>query len=141
MRNMVPMSTALWDPSWYHEGQDPMHLFLDKRGILNGLRLEQIVVQDECEYMCPCEAKDPTKCRMFESYRQELDKIDFRDMINNIQAFADWYKNYFHIKEEIIMVLIVYESPKNKCSERQTLIEYFNDNGVDCKELEYPIGG
>ena len=72
-------------------------------------------------------------------YRQELDKIDFQNMMSGIRAFADRYKKNNNIKEEIIMVLIVYETPNNKCSERQTLIDYFNDNGVECKELDYPI--
>ena len=65
--------------------------------------------------------------------------IDFEQMMRGITAFANRYKKVNNIKEEIIMVLIVYETPDNKCSERQSLIDYFNRHGIDCQELDYPI--
>ena len=138
-KNMIPMSTAMWDPAWYHAGLGPDHIYTDKRGILNGLRLKPIIVQGNTNHICPCENKDPQNCMAMKEYRQELDKIDFQNMMCGIRAFADRYKKNNDIKEEIIMILIVYETPNNKCSERQTLIDYFNDNGVECKELDYPI--
>lgn len=52
---------------------------------------------------------------------------------------AENYKQTENIKEEIILVLIVYETPSNPCSERQALIDYFNSKGIECQELEYPI--
>ena len=74
-RNMIPISTAVWDPAWYHNfTKDYSHLFYDSRNILNGLRLEKI-------------------------------------------------------NEEIILVLIVYETPNNLCSERIPLQEYFTQHG------------
>ena len=52
---------------------------------------------------------------------------------------AENYKQTENIKGEIILVLIVYETPSNPCSERKALQDYFNDHGVECKELDYPI--
>ena len=52
---------------------------------------------------------------------------------------AESYKQTENIKEEIILVFIVYETPTNPCSERQALINYFNSKGIECKELKYPI--
>ena len=43
--NMIPMSTAISDPSWFHDWKDSSYIFTDKRGILNGLRLKPIIVQ------------------------------------------------------------------------------------------------
>ena len=60
-------------------------------------------------------------------------------MMRGIEGFAKQYKIDNNIQEEIIMVVIVYEAPDHKCSERQSLINYFNTHGVECKELEYPI--
>ena len=139
-KNMIPMSTCISDPKWYHDFQDKNHIFTDKRGILNGLRLKPIIVQGghgECG--CPCETKDPTHCRFLQDYNFELELIDFEQMMRGITAFADRYKKINNIEEEIIMVLIVYETPTNPCSERKSLIDYFNRHGVECKELEYPI--
>lgn len=45
-RNMIPISTAVWDPTWYHNfTNDYNYIFKDKRNILNGLRLESIIEQ------------------------------------------------------------------------------------------------
>jgi hypothetical protein len=60
-------------------------------------------------------------------------------MINDMEDFAIEYQKSEGFEEEPIMVLIVYEVPKNLCSERQALIDYFNENGIECKELKYPI--
>ena len=60
-------------------------------------------------------------------------------MYKDMLELAENYKEIENIKEEIILVFIVYETPKNHCSERQSLINFFNEHGVECKELEYPI--
>ena len=36
--NMIPISTAMWDPKWYHANQKQDHWFVDKNGVINGLR-------------------------------------------------------------------------------------------------------
>ena len=136
-QNMIPMSTALSDPAWYHDFKGPDYIFTDKRGILNGLRLKPIIVQGGGS--CPCDAKDPTNCPLAADYEFNLSLVNFDEMIKGISAFAENYKKDKKIKEEIIMVLIVYEAPNNPCSERYTLIKYFNEHGIDCRELEYPI--
>ena len=138
-KNMIPMSTAIWDPQWYHAGLGHQHTFYDKRGILNGLRLLPIITQAQGEGLCPCKTKNPSSCKFLQHYRTCLERIDFEKMMRGIEGFAKQYKIDNNIQEEIIMVLIVYETPDNKCSERQSLINYFNAHGVECKELEYPI--
>lgn len=60
-------------------------------------------------------------------------------MIKDMQKFADNYKQKENINEEIILVLIVYETPSNPCSERRALQDYFTSHEWECKELEYPI--
>ena len=60
-------------------------------------------------------------------------------MYKDMQELAINYQKDKHITEEIILVLIVYETPSNHCSERQALQDYFQSHGIDCTELEYPI--
>ena len=139
-KNMIPISTALWDPKWFHDNQGPYYIYQDKRGILNGLRLEAIISKArECECTCPCENRDSANCKFLKSYREQLEKVDFDKMWTDIQHFAIEYQKDEGFEEEPIVVLIVYETPKNYCSERQSLIDYFNSHGVECKELDYPI--
>lgn len=133
-KNMIPMSTCLSDPAWYHDNKGKNYIFKDKRGILNGLRLESIIVQGKCGG-CPCKIKDPGSCNFLASYRAQLDKIDFNTMYKDIEAFAIDYKKENNIQEEIIMTLIVYEAPYNPCSERKMLIDYFKSKGITIKEF------
>ena len=138
--NMIPMSTALSDPAWYHDFKDKDYIFTDKRGILNGLRLHPIIVQgNNGSCGCPCEKKDPTRCPFVSNYEHELELIDLPKMMKGITDFCNNYCQQNNIKEEPIAVLIVYEAPNNPCSERHSLINYFNRHGIECKELDYPI--
>lgn len=136
--NMIPMSTALSDPAWFHDWKDSDYVFKDKRGILNGLRLRPIIVQGGGH--CPCEDKDWTHCPLEKSYKENLAKIDFNKMLKGMEDFCNMYAKQENLKEEPIAVLMVYESPDNMCSERMTLIDFFIEHGIECKELDYPIG-
>jgi len=72
-------------------------------------------------------------------YRENLEKIDFDKMMADIEDLANRYAIANKIEEEIIIVLIVYETPTNPCSERKPLQDFFNAHGIECKELDYPI--
>ena len=72
-------------------------------------------------------------------YRENLEKIDFDKMMADIEDLANRYAIANKIEEEIIIVLIVYETPINPCGERKPLQDFFNAHGVECKELDYPI--
>lgn len=136
---MIPVSTALWDPKWYHDNQGHSCIFYDKRGIINGIRLEALISKAKGCGLCPCNDKDYENCLFLKEYRKRLDNIDFDRMYKDMENFANRYKQNEGFEEEPIIVLIVYETPQNHCSERQALIDYFNSKGVECKELDYPI--
>jgi len=132
-QNMVPVSTCLSDPEWF---KPPIgkEYYIDKRGIICGLRYKPLIVQSQGTHYCPCEEKEILKgnCPTMKEYRQLLETVDFDKMI---KAF-EFCLNKFH-KDTI--VLIVYEASNNPCSERKNLQEYFNNHEIECKELEYPI--
>jgi len=132
-QNMIPVSTALSDPKWFKPPTEKEY-YIDKRGIICGLRYEPLIVQSQGTHYCPCEEKEILKgnCPIMQEYRQLLETIDFDKMI---KAF-EFCLNKFN-KDTI--VLIVYEAPNNPCSERKSLQEYFNNHEIECKELEYPI--
>jgi hypothetical protein len=107
------------------------------------LRLETIIEQGKhSNYgpdICPCDSKEYDTCSFLRQYRKNLENIDFKKMITDMQKLANDYQKNEKITEEIILVLIVYETPNNPCSERIPLQEYFTEHGWECKELEYPI--
>ena len=132
--NMIPVSTCLSDPAWYRppEGKE---YYIDKRGIICGLRYEPLIVQLNGTHFCPCEdrSKAPACPTMLE-YEQLLNSLVDKD--RTLKAFnycANKFKRPFD-EEEPIIVLMVYETPKNPCSERYALQKFFG-----CEELKYPI--
>ena len=126
--NMIPVSTCISDPAWYKppEGQE---YYIDKRGIVCGLRYEPLIVQLHGSCGCPCENRElAPACPTMIEYEHLLNT--FVDKERTLKAF-EFCCNKFNADT---IVLIVYETPKNLCSERFALQRFFN-----CKELEYPI--
>ena len=125
--NMVPVSTAISDPAWYRP-KDGEEYYIDKRGIVCGLRYEPLIVQLHGQGGCPCEEQDPANCECMREYKQLL--YSLVDKERTLKAFEHCLKKF----NADTIVLIVHEAPTNPCSERVALQEFFN-----CEELEYPI--
>lgn len=136
--HMIPVSTAMTDPDWYRPPQGKEY-YIDKRGIICGLRYEPLIVQKHGTQECP----GPDQCWYAVSQLPcptgaEYEKLLYSlvDKERTLKAF-EFCANKFHRpfdSHEPIIVLMVYEAPNNPCSERFALQKYFN-----CKELEYPI--
>lgn len=101
--------------------------------------MEALITEAQGCGLCPCKDKNPNTCAFLKSYQEQLEKIDFNKMINDMENFANNYKKSKGFQEEPIMVLIVYETPQNKCSERIAIQNYFNKHNFECEELKYPI--
>ena len=133
--NMIPVSTVLSDPAWYRPPQGKEY-YIDKRGIVCGLRYEPLIVQrfgtKECmglHQQCPFYTEG-YQCECMREYEQLL--FSFVDKKKTLKAF-EYCLNKFNADT---IVLIVYETPNNPCSEREGLQLFFN-----CEELKYPICG
>ena len=126
--NIIPVSTALSDPAWYRP-PDGKEYFIDKNGVINGLRYEPLIVQRYGEHICPCESKDlAPACPTMIEYKQLL--FSLVDKEKTLKAF-EYCCNKFNADT---IALMVYEAPNNPCSERAALQKFFN-----CEELEHPI--
>ena len=141
---MIPVSTALSDPFWYKPSNGEEY-YIDKRGIVNGLRYEPLIVQRHGTLGCPddfsiCSMAEEKLnknyiCPTMQEYEHLLQTLV--DKERTLKAFnfcANKFKEELKLKEEPVIVLMVYETPKNKWSERYALQKFFN-----CQELEYPI--
>ena len=141
---MIPVSTAVSDPAWYHNfTYDKTFTFLDKRGIVNGLRCEELHGDKNCDGLClgknNCKTKNPNECLFLKTYKQQLEKMNINNFIRRAENSLQKIKQQVGFKEEPLLVLMVHEAPSNECSERKILSEYFNSKGIECKELDYPI--
>lgn len=134
-RTLIPLSTALGDPTWYHDNQGKQHQFFDKRGVLNGLRAHPFVPQMQYDGECsgkPC-LLSPNDCGFLKNYRAQLDRLNFDDILHRFQTLHDRICNDWKVPD-IDFALIVHEAPQNLCSERQVILRWFADNGMPINE-------
>ena len=136
--NMLPVSTAMWDPKWYHNFGHQNVCFYDKRNILCGCRYEKfnlpaslwtdlVEQQEECQRDCPFREQVP-ECPFMKKYKQYLDSLDFEYIINEIEEMSS------KVSKIDTIVLLVHESPKCLCAERPVLRQWFQDHGRELEE-------
>lgn len=138
----IPMSTAVWDPKWFHEGQGQDHVWKDKNGVWNGLRLE-ILNPDNCCSLPPecveCQRKgNPETCSFIKDYSDGLHtKVDFSELLEILNKTADYIQQLEGFKNEPEIVLIVHEASNEPCSERKSIQNLFTEHGIECTEWEH----
>ena len=122
--NMIPISTAMFDPRWYKGS-----LRKDNRGVWIGINDSRFHPPIDCE--CPnCIDKDPTKCSFGRDYYNAISKLNINEIIDSYNKLAKKLEI-----ESPIFVLIVHEDPTNPCSERYSLIRWFKENNIELKEF------
>lgn len=135
-KNCIPISTAAWDPKWFHAFQGSAHTFFDKNGVLNGVRSSLLQLptswwnklNQQCEKNCPYK---PFECEFMEAYLNYLRTLDFKTITNNMKAYGTLYAKENNLKEEDIkIILLVHEAPSRNCAERPCLRKWFEENGI-----------
>lgn len=140
-RNMIPVSTAIWDPRWFHTGNN-VGEYCDKNGVWNGIRMPILSpINIETDTCINCKDRNPNDCKFLRDYKDYLNSLNFEVIYKSLDKLANTVKDMENFKGEPHIVLIVHETPDNNCSERKPLQEFFSLHGVNCKELVYPIKG
>lgn len=137
---MIPLSTAVGDPLWYHrDSKDKSVVFVDRRGVINGLRILPLVPDSTCSNLCHgrdnCSEPDPTSCSFLQNYYKQLEKINFDEFMENLSSHIGTICARRSINVEPFVVIIVHESIYNQCSERVMIQKWFADNGITVTEL------
>ena len=136
---MVPVSTAIWDPKWYHDGKDNSYVYRDKNKVINGLRCVQLNPSKvyDCITDCPSEGAKYCKnlvpgkwCNFLKKYYDYLNTLDFNGLCTMMESHCK--KIYSGSKN---ICLMVHEKPDNPCSERVPLIKWFSENGIELQEF------
>lgn len=138
--NMIPISTSVFDPIWFHEGKGSGYQYVDKRGIYCGLRCPMLAPEEELRGMCRgnCgESADPRSCTFLTSYKKQLNKINFTDFLERTEKLCQQVANFLSVKENPIPVFLVHEATTNPCSERGPLLEWLNEHGIEAEEWQY----
>ena len=139
--HQIPMSTAVWDPKWFHNFQGQDNIWKDKNGVWNGIRLE-ILNPDNCCSLPPecvtCQrAGNPETCSFIKDYSEGLHtKVNFSELLEIISKAAEYIQHLEGFQEEPEIMLIVHEAPTEPCSERKSIQELFAEHGIEVKEWE-----
>lgn len=144
--NMIPVSTAIYDPKWYHDNKGQNYFFKDKNGVYNGIRSSYLFPGQECDGLCKGKEgdicvtgeglADPNKCEFLTTYRNMLERIGFDKIYFELEGIANVVEQRDNVSDPII-VLMVYETPDNPCSERSVIVDFFKENGVEVRELVF----
>lgn len=142
--NLIPLSTAVWDPKWYHNFKDQSYIFKDKRGVIVGTRIPDFRPGTECEGLClgpdrvdVCQQESGVfKCKFLNTYYKQLKKIDFDKMMEGLESFTRDIKKSCNSDQDFDIALIFHEAPSNPCSERVVVKQWFKDHGVDIPEFD-----
>lgn len=136
---MIPVSTAVWDPKWYHNFRCQDYCFIDKRGVINGLRNNALVPNQSIRNLCrghdSCYIKDPTICNFLSGYRKQLFSIDIEAFKENLVKSTPRLVSMLGLDRDPLYVFMVHESTDNPCSERVVLQEWLKANNLGHDEL------
>lgn len=135
--NEIPVSTAMWDPKWFHPARKPKGVYLDKRNVVNGLRVDPFVPKyGGCDGPRDC-GWEPDKCTFIDRYKRQLSMLTTSEIFGRFADLSARLKEkYPHLAEydDLTFVFIVYEKPDNECSERWPIKEWYKESTGD--ELE-----
>lgn len=130
--NLIPVSTAIWDPIWYHDSMGTDHIYQDNSGRIIGLRIPElspIKVHSEPHCSKGC-LQNPDSCGFKSKYYQYLCELDFNKLMDHITEISKMSQGVLELNELPDVCLLVHEATNNKCSERESIIKYFNNYGV-----------
>lgn len=131
-QNLVPLSTAVWDPRWYFHNEKQGYVWKDARGVFNGLRATPFVPNDSCNGLCrgpeSCISKDSNTCKFLQVYLAQLRKLDFNSIIQRFYNLGE------RIGNNPDFALIFHEAPNNPCSERWMVQQWFKENNWEINE-------
>ena len=125
--NMIPISTAMYDPKWFSGAPHQ-----DKNGVWIGLNDSRFHPPMECECVTCNHGQNnsPDKCSFIRQYYELISKVDLDKVISDYKLLSQKLKI-----EDPIYVLIVHEVPSNPCSERSSLIRLFKEHGIELEEF------
>ena len=134
--NLVPLSTAAFDPKWYHNNRGPSYQFKDKRGVINGIRADVFAPGSElggyCSEAC---GMVPPNCDFLLRYRAQLDRLDFRTIWQKFESLAQTIQLREGL-ESVNFALLLHEAPTKLCSERCVIQDWFAKNGHPIHEWQ-----
>lgn len=142
--NMLPVSTAMYDPKWFHNGNGNGYRYIDKNGVINGVRMNEVCmeayrVEDLIKKGIMCNQECPRNLQIC-SFMQEYAKCirDKNPDFNKFISFCEGYLQFLNQRLNLCLdtiIFIVHENPLINCGERPVLQQWFLENGIELEEF------
>ena len=134
--NMIPVSTAIWDPKWFHNNGTSADIFIDENGIYNGIRCMELSPYKLTEHSCNKECNQfAPNCSFIKAYKEYIYSLDFQKTYGYLCGLSNKLRDMKKLNYEPSICLMVHEKPDNPCSERSVLMDWFKDNGIEIEEF------
>lgn len=134
--NILPLSTAMWDPKWYHNNLSQSYVFEDKNGVYNGFRIEELSPYKIEHVSCGADCKEEKgNCSFIQSYHDYIFSLNFEEIFNKIKDLADGLKVQKNFRNTPDVCLLVHEKSDNPCSERRVLVDWFKAHNIELEEF------
>ncbi len=125
-KNLIPLSTAAFDPKWFHDFKGQNYQFKDKRGVINGIRADIFAPgADLGGYCSPSCGMVPPNCDFLLRYRVQLNKLNFQEVMQRFRSLGDKIMETEADIEDVNFALLLHEAPSKKCSERIIIQQWF----------------
>jgi hypothetical protein len=133
--NLIPISTAAWDPKWFHDGKGHSFQFKDKRGVINGIRAPIFAPGPDLSGYCgPSCGMEPESCQFLLRYAVQLSQLNFEEVKARFESLRARILENEPSLGDVNFALIVHEAPTNKCSERVPIQQWFASHGIQVQE-------
>lgn len=137
---LVPLSTAAFDPKWFHNNLGHSYAYKDKNDVLNGLRINPFVPRlfegdGECRGPVGC-TQEKGNCGFLRCYYNQLNELNFEDIKSRFESLSERIKKGEGLDRDPIFVLIFHEKPDNPCSERWPAQRWLREHGVEVEEFD-----
>jgi len=115
--NILPISTAIWQPKWLPK---------DKYVVMEELSPRYINHHSDCK---GCTKDKYLSCEFLKEYKEYIYSLNIRNILNKINTLL-------FMTDYIDVCFMVYELPDNPCSERHILKKWFEDNGIPIRDFK-----
>lgn len=139
--NCIPLSTAKYDPHWFHQNHGQNYQFKDKNGVWNGLRADPFVPDSSCDGLCSgpanCVGTDPSSCSFLKAYSKQLERLNFELILHRMYNIGRCIQKDEGFQEDPVIILLVHEAYTNPCSERWIIQDWFKNHDYPITEFRY----
>lgn len=126
----LPISVSRTDPGWFHANAGAKHVYKNMHGVFCGVKFQQFMPKTtaRCRGFEKCKFKDPNTCDYLKEYSEQLNGLNFEDVIQALNDLAA-----IRFCDQI--VLVFWERSDNECSPKTAIIKWFRDHGVEIHEF------